>query len=101
MAGWSELPAFPDAAPALTRLTDAGLRVACLTNGTAQLTSAFLNRAGLGSSVRRVISAEGGDRRKPAGLVDLYLAAVLDLPADQRWLCADPAWPLPRSRPSG
>jgi hypothetical protein len=35
MAGWSELPAFPDAAPALAQLAEAGLRIACLTNGSA------------------------------------------------------------------
>src|SRR6201981_1695099 len=59
MAGFSELPAFPDALPAMTTLTEAGIRVACLTNGSAYLTSSFLNRTGLGSLVGRVIS--GGE----------------------------------------
>src|SRR5438034_662226 len=42
MAGFNELPAFPDALPAMTTLTEAGIRVACLTNGSAYLTSSFL-----------------------------------------------------------
>ncbi|HEV2254503.1 MAG TPA: haloacid dehalogenase type II [Streptosporangiaceae bacterium] len=92
MAGWSELPAFPDAVPAVTRLTDAGLRVACLTNGSAQLTSAFLNRAGLGSLVGRVVSAEEVYRWKPAGVVYLYAASVLDVPADRLALVAAHDW---------
>ena len=92
MAGWSELPVFPDAVPAVTRLTDAGLRVACLTNGSAQLTSAFLNRAGLASLVGRVVSAGEVYRWKPAGVVYLYAASVLDVPADRLALVAAHDW---------
>jgi 2-haloacid dehalogenase len=90
MAGWSELPAFPDAGPALTQLTDAGLRVACLTNGSAFLASSFVNRAGLG--VDRVISAEEVYRWKPAGVVYLYAASVLDVPTDRLALVAAHDW---------
>src|ERR1700722_11206286 len=41
MAGFSELPAFPDAVSAVSSVTEAGLRVACLTNGSAFLASSF------------------------------------------------------------
>jgi 2-haloacid dehalogenase len=92
MAGWDELPAFPDAAPAVTRLTEAGLRVACLTNGSAQLTSSFINRAGLGSGVERVISAQEVYRWKPAGVVYLYAASVLDVPTERLALVAAHDW---------
>jgi 2-haloacid dehalogenase len=92
MAGWDELPAFPDAAPAVARLTEAGLRVACLTNGSARLTSAFLNRAGLGSEVNRVISVEEVYRWKPAGVVYLYAASVLNVPTDRLALVAAHDW---------
>ena len=44
MAGFNELPAFPDALPAITSLTEAGLRVACLTNGSASITSSSESR---------------------------------------------------------
>jgi len=47
---------LPRPRPAMTALTENGVRVACLTNGSAYLTSSFLNRTGLGSLVDRVIS---------------------------------------------
>jgi len=92
MAGFSELPAFPDALPAITTLTEAGLRVACLTNGSAYLTSSFVNRTGLGSGVDRVISVEEVYRWKPAGVVYRYAAEVLDVPSDRLALVAAHDW---------
>ncbi len=92
MAGWEELPAFPDALPAVTRLTEAGVRVACLTNGSAYLTSSFVDRAGLGSGVDRVISVEEVYRWKPAGVVYLYAAEVLGVSPDRMALVAAHDW---------
>ncbi|MGH3205348.1 MAG: haloacid dehalogenase type II [Streptosporangiaceae bacterium] len=92
MAGLDELPAFPDAAPALSRLKEAGVRVACLTNGSAYLTSSFVNRAGLGALVDRVISVEEVFRLKPAGVVYLYAASVMDVPTDRLALVAAHDW---------
>jgi 2-haloacid dehalogenase len=92
MAGWEELPAFPDALPAISRLTEAGLRVACLTNGSAYLTSSFVNRTGLGSCVDRVISVEEVYRWKPASVVYLYAAEVLRVPPERLALVAAHDW---------
>jgi 2-haloacid dehalogenase len=92
MAGWGELPAFPDVLPAVTRLTEAGLRVACLTNGSASLTSSFVDRAGLGSLVARVISVGEVYRWKPAGVVYLYAVSVMGVPADRMALVAAHDW---------
>jgi 2-haloacid dehalogenase len=92
MAGFNELPAFPDALPAITSLTDAGLRVACLTNGTADLTSSFVSRAGLGSLVDRVISVGEVYRWKPAVVVYLYAAEVMGVPPDRMALVAAHDW---------
>jgi 2-haloacid dehalogenase len=92
MAGFNELPAFPDALPALESLVQAGLRVACLTNGPAVLTSSFVNRTGLGSLVDRVISAEEVYRWKPAGVVYLYAAEMLGVPPDRMALVAAHDW---------
>jgi len=92
MAGFSELPAFPDALPAVTRLAEAGLRVACLTNGSASLTSSFINRVGLGSLVDRVISVEEVYRWKPAGVVYLYAASVMDVPTERLAMVAAHDW---------
>jgi 2-haloacid dehalogenase len=92
MAGFDELPAFPDAVPALSRLNEAGVRVACLTNGSAFLASSFVNRTGLGALVDRVISAAEVYRWKPAGVVYLYAASVLDVPTDRLALVAAHDW---------
>jgi 2-haloacid dehalogenase len=92
MAGFGELPAFPDALPAITRLCDAGVRVACLTNGSADLTSAFVERSGLGPLVDRVICAGDVYRWKPAAVVYLYAAEMLDVPAERMALVAAHDW---------
>jgi 2-haloacid dehalogenase len=92
MAGWDELPAFPDALPAVRRLAEAGLRVACLTNGSASLVSAFVDRAGLGDLVERVISVGEVYRWKPSGVVYLYAVSVMGVPADRMALVAAHDW---------
>jgi len=92
MAGFNELPAFPDAMPAMTRLTEAGVRVACLTNGSAYLTSSFLNRTGLGSLVDRVVTVGEVYRWKPSPMVYLYAAEVLDVPPQWLALVAAHDW---------
>jgi len=92
MTGFNELPAFPDALPAITSLTEAGLHVACLTNGSAYLASSFVNRNGLGAGVDRVISVEEVYRWKPAGVVYRYAAEVLNVPSDRLALVAAHDW---------
>jgi 2-haloacid dehalogenase len=92
MAGFNELPAFPDAVPAISSLTDAGVRVACLTNGSAYLASSFVNRSGLGSLVDRVISVGEVYRWKPAIVVYLYAAEILDVPPQHMALVAAHDW---------
>ena len=92
MAGFDDLPAFDDAQPAITSLTEAGLRVACLTNGSASVTSSFVDRAGLGPTVDRVISVSEVYRWKPAGVVYLYAAEVLGVSPDRMALVAAHDW---------
>jgi 2-haloacid dehalogenase len=90
MAGFDELPAFPDALPAVTQLTEAGLRVACLTNGSASFTSSFVERAGL--RVDRIISVGEVYRWKPASVVYLYAAEVLGVSPDRLALLTAHDW---------
>jgi 2-haloacid dehalogenase len=92
MAGFDELPAFGDAVPAVTLLADAGVRVACLTNGSAELASSFVDRAGLGSLVNRVISVGEVCRWKPARVVYLYAVEVMDVPPERMALVAAHDW---------
>jgi 2-haloacid dehalogenase len=90
MAGFDELPAFPDALPAVTQLAEAGLRVACLTNGSASFTSSFVERAGL--RMDRIISVGEVYRWKPASVVYLYAAEVLGVSPDRLALVAAHDW---------
>jgi 2-haloacid dehalogenase len=90
MAGFDELPAFPDALPSVTQLAEAGLRVACLTNGSASFTSSFVERAGL--RVDRIISVGEVYRWKPASVVYLYAAEVLGVSPDRLALVAAHDW---------
>jgi len=92
MAGLDELPAFPDAVPALTVLHEAGVRVACLTNGSAHLGSSFVTRCGLGALVDRVISVGEVYRWKPALVVYLYAAEVMDVPAERMAMISAHDW---------
>ena len=92
MAGFGELPAYPDALPAVRRLSEAGLPVACLSNGPADLISAFVERAGLGPWVNRVISVGEVFRWKQAGVVYLYAAEVMGVAPDRMALVAAHDW---------
>jgi 2-haloacid dehalogenase len=92
MAGFAELPAFPDAVPAITSLTEARLPVACLTNGSAHVTASFVNRAGLGSLVDRVISVGEVFRWKPAAVVYWYAAEIMGVAPERMALVAAHDW---------
>lgn len=92
MAGFGELPAHPDAAPAFGLLTGAGVRVACLTNGSQQVTASFLERNGLAEHVERIISVDEVRSWKPPAKVYQHAAAVLGVSPGQAALVAAHAW---------
>ena len=92
LAGFADLPAHPDAGPAMRRLADAEVRVCCLTNGSADSTQAFLARTGLDRHVERVISAAEAGTWKPPARVYHHAAEVLGLPPAQVALVAVHAW---------
>jgi 2-haloacid dehalogenase len=92
LAGFAELPAHPDAEPAMRRLAGAGVRVCCLTNGSADITAAFLARTGLQPYVERVISVAEVGSWKPPARVYQHAADVLGLPPERVALVAVHAW---------
>jgi 2-haloacid dehalogenase len=92
LAGFAVLPAHPDAEPAMRTLTDAGVRVCCLTNGSADTTTAFLARTGLERYTEPVISAAEAGSWKPPARVYQHAAEVLGLPPGQVALVAVHAW---------
>lgn len=92
LAGFAELPAHPDAEPAMRRLAGAGVRVCCLTNGSADTTEAFLARTRLEPYVERVISVAEAGSWKPPARVYHHAADVLELPPEWVALVAVHAW---------
>jgi 2-haloacid dehalogenase len=92
LAGLTELPAHPDVQPAVRMLAGAGTRLACLTNGSAAVTSAFLERAGLSDYIERVISVEEAGIWKPPAQVYQHAAEVLGVESADLALVAAHAW---------
>jgi 2-haloacid dehalogenase len=92
LAGLSELPAHPAVLPAARILAGAGIRLPCLTNGSAALTRAFVQRAGLGGYVERVISVEEAGTWKPSAAVYRHTARVLGVAPERLALVAEHAW---------
>ena len=92
LAGLFELPAHPDALPAARLLAGAGVRLACLTNGSASVTAAFVHRAGLGGYIERVISVEEAGTWKPPAAVYRHAASVLGVQPRRLALVAAHAW---------
>jgi 2-haloacid dehalogenase len=83
---------FPDVAQSLQRLRDAGLRLAALTNSTAQAAEAQLSYAGLREHFEQVVSADEIHCFKPAPEVYHLAAKRLSVEPAQVRLVAAHDW---------
>ncbi|WP_026453899.1 haloacid dehalogenase type II [Saccharomonospora iraqiensis] len=92
LAGFGQLPAHPDAEPALRRLSEAGVRIGCLTVGRADNTERFLEQAGLARHVDQVITAEQAGIWKPAPSIYRVAAHQLGVSPATMALVAVHAW---------
>lgn len=90
LAGLLELPAHPDVLPAARLLAEAGVRLACLTNGSAEVTGAFVRRAELDRYIERVISVEEVRTWKPPAAVCQHASTVLGVAPRKLALVAAP-----------
>ncbi len=66
LGGIRTLPPHPEVSENLARLQSAGLRLAALTNSTAQVAEAQLTNAGLADYFEQILSADTVRRLKPA-----------------------------------
>ena len=66
LSGMQELPPHPEVVENLSRLRDAGIRLAALTNSTQQVAEAQIENAGLHEHFEQVLSADTVKRLKPA-----------------------------------
>lgn len=92
LAGFESLPPHPDVLPALKRLAAAGVRMATLTNGSAQVVESFAERAGLEPYLDKVITTAEVLRWKPPPIVYRYAAESLGVPPGRLALVAAHAW---------
>ena len=90
--GMRRLPAHPEVRPSLERLRDAGLRLAALTNSTAEVVEAQLTNAGLRDLFEQALSADTVRRLKPAPEPYRMAAERMGVPINQIRLVAAHAW---------
>jgi 2-haloacid dehalogenase len=90
--GLAGLPPHPEVGDALTRLRDAGVRIATLTNSTAEVAEAQLTNAGIRELFEQSLSADDAGRLKPAPEPYLMAAERLGVPLGRVRLVAAHAW---------
>ena len=86
--GFAELPAQPDAEPAMRVLADAGVSIVCLSNGARESTEAFLGRSGLDRFADQVISVAEVGKWKPPPEVYRYALDRIGRPGGEVALVA-------------
>jgi 2-haloacid dehalogenase len=92
LEGFAKVSAFPDALPALEKLSEVGVKVGCLTVGDPDNTRSFLAAAGLASYVDEVTTSSAVGTWKPAPAVYHYSAKCLGVELDRMALVAVHAW---------
>ena len=92
LGGMRELPPHPEVAESLSRLRDAGLRLATLTNSTQQVAEAQMDNAGLRGYFEQLLSADTVRRLKPAPEPYRMAAETLGVDVGEIRLVAAHAW---------
>ena len=99
--GFGELDVHPDVEEGLRKLADAGVRMATLTNGAAEVAEKLLERAGLADLVERRLSVDEVQRWKPAPEPYLHAASTLGVPPEQCALIAVHPWDIDGAKRAG
>jgi 2-haloacid dehalogenase len=92
LGGMQELPPHPEVEENLSRLRDAGIRLAALTNSTQQVADEQINNSGLRDYFEQVLSADAVQRLKPALEPYRMAAESLGVEVGQVRLVAAHAW---------
>lgn len=94
LSGMRSLPPHPEVRSALERLRSAGLRLAALTNSTAEVAEAQLAHAGLAELFELRLSVDAVRRLKPAPEAYQMAAERLGVPLGEIRLVAAHAWDI-------
>jgi 2-haloacid dehalogenase len=92
LGGMQELPPHPEVEENLSRLRDAGIRLATLTNSTQQVADEQINNSGFRDYFEQVLSADAVQRLKPALEPYRMAAERLGVEVGQVRLVAAHAW---------
>ncbi|MDQ3964970.1 MAG: haloacid dehalogenase type II [Actinomycetota bacterium] len=92
LSGMQELPPHPEVDESLSRLREAGIRLAALTNSTQQVADAQIKNAGLQGHFEQVLSADTVKRLKPAPEPYRMAADSLGVELSEVRLVAAHAW---------
>ncbi len=92
VGGMRELPPHPEVADSLSRLREAGIRLATLTNNTQQVAEAQLQNSGLRDYFEQALSADAVKRLKPAPEPYRMAAQSLGVEVGEIRLVAAHAW---------
>ncbi len=92
LGGMQELPPHPEIEENLSRLRDAGIRLAALTNSTQQVADVQIDNSGLREYFEQVLSADAVERLKPALEPYRMAAESLGVEVGQVRLVAAHAW---------
>lgn len=95
------LPAYPDVAPALERLKDAGFRLIALTNSSTDAMTAQLKDAGIADRFETAISVDSVGRFKPAPEVYLHASMQAGVDVDRAMMVAAHDWDIIGARSIG
>ena len=101
LEGFAKVPAFPDAMPALQKLSEAGVTIGCLTVGDPDNTRSFLAGAGLETYVDHVVTCDVVGVWKPVPDVYHHTAKALNCDLDRMALVAVHAWDCHGAKKAG
>lgn len=94
LQAFATLPVHPDVKEGIEQLRSAGVRVAALTNGSAETTRKMFHHAGLEAMVEKFISIEEVKQWKPAAAVYLHAAKTLGVAPGELALIAAHDWDI-------
>jgi 2-haloacid dehalogenase len=101
LAAFRELDPHPDVAAALQAVREAGIPAVTLTNGSAELVGALLERAGLRRYVQHTLSVDEVRRWKPAPQPYQWMATRLGLDPGRVALVASHPWDCAGAQAAG
>jgi 2-haloacid dehalogenase len=101
LGGMRQLPPHPEVAESLSRLRDAGLTLATLTNSTQQVAEAQMENSGLRDYFEQILSADAVKRLKPAPEPYRMAAESLGVDVGGIRLVAAHAWDVAGSLRAG